>query len=141
MENYLNSNTIKALEKLINYIKESKDYKEYVYTTKEAIRELIKQEKFQDYAWNKLYKSKLFSEISENKELTKLINEVRVSQKKYVRSNFKEEEKKLMDEKLNLLNTNKTYTLYLYYLNNVNNMIELIKDELNDYFYKVTNIL
>ena len=28
MENYLNSNTIKALEKLINYIKESKDYKE-----------------------------------------------------------------------------------------------------------------
>ena len=54
---------------------------------------------------------------------------------------FKEEEKKLMDEKLNLLNTNKTYTLYLYYLNNVNNMIELIKDELNDYFYKVTNIL
>lgn len=42
---------------------ESKDYKEYVYTTKEAIRELIKQEKFQDYAWNKLYKSKLFSEI------------------------------------------------------------------------------
>ena len=54
---------------------------------------------------------------------------------------FKEEEKILMDEKLNLLNTNKTYTLYLYYLNNVNNMIELIKDELNDYFYKVTNIL
>ena len=42
---------------------ESKDYKEYVYTTKEAMRELIKQEKFQDYAWNKLYKSKLFSEI------------------------------------------------------------------------------
>lgn len=114
MENYLNSNTIKALEKLINYIKESKDYKECL---------------------------KLKKVISENKELTKLINEVRVSQKKYVRSNFKEEEKKLMDEKLNFLNTNKTYTLYLYYLNNVNNMIELIKDELNDYFYKVTNIL
>lgn len=114
MGNYLNSNTIKALEELINYIKESKDYKECL---------------------------KLKKVISENKELTKLINEVRVSQKKYVRSNFKEEEKKLMDEKLNLLNTNKTYTLYLYYLNNVNNMIELIKDELNDYFYKVTNIL
>ena len=107
MENYLNSNTIKALEELINYIKESKDYKECL---------------------------KLKKVISENKELT-------VSQKKYVRSNFKEEEKILMDEKLNLLNTNKTYTLYLYYLNNVNNMIELIKDELNDYFYKVTNIL
>ena len=45
MENYLNSNTIKALEELINYIKESKDYKECL---------------------------KLKKVISEDKELTKI---------------------------------------------------------------------
>lgn len=66
MENYLNSNTIKALEKLINYIKESKDYKECL---------------------------KLKKVISENKELTKLINEVRVSQKNMFAQTLKKKKK------------------------------------------------
>lgn len=66
MENYLNSNTIKALEKLINYIKESKDYKECL---------------------------KLKKVISENKELTKVINEVRVSQKNMFAQTLKKKKK------------------------------------------------
>lgn len=66
MENYLNSNTIKALEELINYIKESKDYKECL---------------------------KLKKVISENKELTKVINEVRVSQKNTFAQTLKKKKK------------------------------------------------
>ena len=49
--------------------------------------------------------------------------------------------KEELDNKLNLLNNNKLFVTYSYHLDKVNDMIKLVKDELNEYFYEITNIL
>ena len=114
MEKYLSNKTQKSLEELINYIKNSYEYKECI---------------------------KLKNEINKDKELMILIDEVRICQKNYVKSNYDKDKKSLLDEKVDLLNKNSLYVTYSYYLEQVNEMIKLIKNELNDYFYEVTNIL
>ncbi|MBR4617706.1 MAG: YlbF family regulator [Bacilli bacterium] len=114
MEKYLSNETEKSLEELINYIKNSHEYIECM---------------------------KLKEKISEDKDLMLLIDDVRKSQKNYIKSNYDKDKKIILDEKIKLLDLNSLYVMYSYYLEQVNYMINLIKDELNDYFFEITNIL
>ena len=114
MEKYLNKETRQSLDELIDLIKNSNEYKEVI---------------------------RLKKEINEDKELVKLIDEVRSAQQKYIKSNYGKKEKEEMDGKIELLNNNKLYVFYSYNLDKVNDMIHIICEELNDYFYSITNIL
>lgn len=101
----------KELEEVINTIINSDDYKSCI---------------------------QLKEKMSTNKEICELVDKIKVLQKKYVRENGEEvlEELKLLEERLNEI---PIYVIYMQYLEKVNEMINYVKDELNDYFYKVLN--
>lgn len=86
------------------------------------------------------YKSciQLKEKMSTNKEICELVDKIKVLQTKYVRENGEEvlEELKLLEERLNEI---PIYVIYMQHLEKVNEMINYVKDELNDYFYKVLN--
>lgn len=86
------------------------------------------------------YKSciQLKEKMSTNKEICELVEKIKILQKKYVRENGEEvpEELKLLEERLNEI---PIYVIYMQHLEKVNEMINYVKDELNDYFYKVLN--
>ena len=114
MEKYLNDDEIKKLNELIDYIKSSNDYKECI---------------------------RLKSEMKEDQELLLLIEKVKKCQQDYVRSGYSNLKKEVLDENMRLLENNKTYVLYSFYLDRVNENINVIKEELNNYFFDITNIL
>lgn len=101
----------KELEEVINTIINSDDYKSCI---------------------------QLKEKMSTNKEICELVDKIKVLQKKYVRENGEEvlEELKLLEERLNEI---PIYVIYMQHLEKVNKMINYVKDELNDYFYKVLN--
>lgn len=101
----------KELEEVINTIINSDDYKSCI---------------------------QLKEKMSTNKEICELVEKIKVLQKKYVRENGEEvlEELKLLEERLNEI---PIYVIYMQHLEKVNEMINYVKDELNDYFYKVLN--
>lgn len=101
----------KELEEVINIIINSNDYKSCI---------------------------QLKEKMSTNKEICELVDKIKVLQKKYVRENGEEvlEELKLLEERLNEI---PIYVIYMQHLEKVNEMINYVKDELNDYFYKVLN--
>lgn len=101
----------KKLEEVINTIINSDDYKSCI---------------------------QLKEKMSTNKEICELVDKIKVLQKKYVRENGEEvlEELKLLEERLNEI---PIYVIYMQHLEKVNEMINYVKDELNDYFYKVLN--
>ena len=74
---------------------------------------------------------KLKTQISNNKELTKLINEVRVMQKDTVHHL---KEKNELDEKTKELNNDPTYREYINTLYEINNIYNIIESSLNNYF-------
>ena len=76
--------------------------------------------------------------MSENTELTDLIEEVKSLQKEYIKTNSTDIKKKL-DEKTSKLEEYPIYNSYNKYLEEVNHMISYVNDELNDYFDKVIN--
>ena len=86
------------------------------------------------------YKScvQLKEKMSTNKEICELVEKIKKLQKKYVRENDEEvlAELKLLEEKLNEI---PIYVIYMQHLEKVNEMINYVKDELNEYFYKVLN--
>lgn len=101
----------KALDEVINCIIESDDYKKCI-----EIKE----------------------QMSKNTELMELIEEIKRLQKKYVNTNSEEVLAELteLEEKLNSI---PIYVIYMQHLEKVNEKIEFVKDELNDYFYKILN--
>lgn len=101
----------KKLEEVINTIINSDDYKSCI---------------------------QLKEKMSTNKEICELVEKIKILQKKYVRENGEEvlEELKLLEERLNEI---PIYVIYMQHLEKVNEMINYVKDELNDYFYKVLN--
>lgn len=80
----------------------------------------------------------LKEKMSTNKEICELVEKIKKLQKKYVRENDEEvlAELKLLEEKLNEI---PIYVIYMQHLEKVNEMINYVKDELNEYFYKVLN--
>ena len=81
----------------------------------------------------------LKKKMNDNKELINLINEVKVLQKKYVKSAYDKKLKEELEIKEKELNSIPIYSIYNENLSIVNEMISLIKDELNNYFYEKLN--
>lgn len=90
---------------------------------------------------SKEYKNviELKKKMETNQELIVLINEVKTLQKKYVKSNYDEQLKEKLEIKEKELSSVPIYSIYNENLNKVNEMINLVKDELNNYFYKKLN--
>ena len=82
---------------------------------------------------------KLKEQMKSNEELLKLIDDVKNLQKKYIKSNYSEEIKQQLQVKEEELNQIQVYTMYNENLQVVNNMINIINDELNNYFYNKLN--
>lgn len=102
----------KALEEVITCITDSNDYKECI---------------------------RLKSLMDKNNEIKELVEKIKELQKKYIRSGYDDSIK----EKLNSLEE-KLYSIPIYFtykrhLDEVNRMINYVKDEMNDYFYKILN--
>lgn len=73
-----------------------------------------------------------------NEEITKLIKDIKLLQKKVLRTDSIEVQEEL-DSKINRLNEIPIYSIYNQKLNVINEKISYVNDELNDYFYKVLN--
>ena len=104
----------KELDEIITYIKNSSNYKKCI-----QIKE----------------------KMSKNEEICSLVDDIKVLQKKYVRSGYLDE--KIKEEFLSKekrLNEIPIYVEYMNCLEEVNNMIDLVKDELNSYFSELCNI-
>lgn len=101
-----------SLDELISFVKESSEYKMCL---------------------------ELKEKMNKNQELTKLINEIKCLQKKYVRNNFDTSIKQQLDEKNKILEEIPIYAVYKENLEEVNRNINIIKDYLNDYFSKKMN--
>lgn len=81
---------------------------------------------------------KLKEQMNDNSELTKLIEDIKLLQKEYIKTNSVDIKKEL-DDKVSKLEEYPIYKSYNKYLEEVNQMIGYVNDELNDYFDKVIN--
>lgn len=77
--------------------------------------------------------------MDSNEELKKKINDIKLLQKKYVKSNYDSSVKKDLDKLNDELLEVPIYRIYLDNLSVVNGKIEYVKDSLNDYFYNLFN--
>ncbi len=112
MESYLNKESRQSLNKIIEFIKTSPEY---------------------------IKCNELKARMKEDEKLLELITKVKELQKKYIRNNYNQKIKEELDYHIGLLNNNNLYVLYNHYLEKVNDQIDLVKNELNDYFVKITN--
>lgn len=108
----LNEKEKEKLDNIVNYIKESSDYKNYL-----------------------IYKDK----ISHNDELKRLIENVKNLEKKYIRSNKDNITGKKLEDEIYKLNNYNDYVMYNYYLDRVNTYLELTKNKINEYFDNLFN--
>ena len=97
----------KELDELVSYIKNTSSYKNCISIKKK---------------------------MDENEEICSLIEEIKSLQKKYVKSNYDDSIKEKLDKLESKLNSIPIYVEYNNNLEKVNEMIDLVKDELNDYF-------
>ena len=102
----------KDLDEVVNYIKNSKEYKKCL---------------------------ELKEKMNSNDEINSLVKEIKLKQKKYIRTNDSTilSELSELEEKLNCI---PIYHVYTENLEKVNSYINYVKDELNDYFDKLLNI-
>ena len=101
----------KALEDVINCIKNSPEYMECI---------------------------ELKKKMDNNTEINSLIKDIKLLQKKLLRTDSLEVEEEL-NSKINRLNEIPIYSIYNQKLNVINEKISYVNDELNDYFYKLLN--
>ena len=102
----------KELEEVVTCIRESKDYKECI---------------------------RLKSLMEKNEEIKELVSNIKELQKKYIRSGYDDVIKEELDSLEKRLYSIPIYDVYQRHLDEVNLMINYVKDELNDYFYKLLN--
>ena len=95
----------------------------------EIIKEIENSPEYQKYL-------KLKEQISENKNLIKIINEVKVLQKDIVHHLDKKDE---LNKKIDELNNYPLYREYNNTLYEINNTLEIIESSLNNYFYNKLN--
>ena len=101
----------KSLDEVVDCIKNSKEYKKCI---------------------------ELKEKMDSNDDINKLVKEIKLKQKKYIRTNDSNilSELNELEEKLNSI---PIYHIYLDNLGEVNKMINYVKDELNDYFQELLN--
>ncbi len=95
----------------------------------EIINEIENSEVYQKYL-------SLQKQISSNKELMMLINQVKVLQKDILHKKKKKED---LDIVMNELNSNPLYREYNNTLYEINNTYGIIESSLNNYFDKIIN--
>ena len=76
--------------------------------------------------------------MNKSSEIKELVDEIKILQKKYVRTQD-EKVKEELDAKQARLDSIPLYDSYQKKLAEVNKKIDVIKEELNDYFYGVVN--
>ena len=81
---------------------------------------------------------RLKEKMEENSEIKELVASIKKLQKKYVQT-LDDSVKEELDKAQEKLDSIPLYDSYQKKLAEVNKKIEFIKDELNDYFYKVVN--
>lgn len=81
----------------------------------------------------------LKEKMSKNEEITALIEKIKKTQKKYIRSEYDLKVKEELDSYQKELMDIPIYHVYNESLERVNEMIELVKDTLNQYFTSVLN--
>lgn len=81
----------------------------------------------------------LQDKMNDNKELMKLIEEIKELQKKYIRSNYDSSIKEKLDNLNEELNNIPIYNIYMNNLREVNYKLDYVRDSLNDYFDKLLN--
>ena len=101
----------KALDEVVKCITNSKEYKKCI---------------------------ELKKKMQEDEEIKLLVSEVKKLQKQFIKTNDLDIKKEL-DNINNRLDEIPIYVVYKQNLEIVNEKIEFIKDELNDYFYKLFN--
>lgn len=74
-----------------------------------------------------------------NKELIQLIDDVKSTQKKYIKSGYSGQIKEELDKIEKELDEIPIYVIYKQYLDKVNYKINFVTDFLNDYFESVLN--
>lgn len=101
----------KSLDEVVNTITNSKEYKKCL---------------------------ELKKKMDSNEEINSLVKEIKLKQKKYIKSNDPNilSELKSLENRLNSI---PIYHIYLDNLEEVNKMINYVKDELNDYFQELLN--
>ena len=101
----------KSLDEVVDCIKNSKEYKKCI---------------------------ELKEKMNSNDEINSLVKEIKLKQKKYIKSN----DPNILSELKSLensLNSIPIYHVYTENLEKVNEMINYVKDELNDYFIDLLN--
>lgn len=81
---------------------------------------------------------RLKNKMEENSEIKELVDAIKKLQKKYVQT-MDDSVKEELDKKQEKLDSIPLYDSYQKKLAEVNKKLDFIKDELNDYFYKVVN--
>lgn len=81
---------------------------------------------------------RLKEKMEENSDIKELVDTIKKLQKKYVQT-MDDSVKEELDKVQEKLDSSPLYDSYQKKLAEVNKKIEFIKDELNDYFYKVVN--
>ena len=105
----MNNEILNKVDEIINLINESDEYKKYLFLKKE---------------------------LENNKEVNKLINEIKILQKDVVHHIKDEKELKVREEKLNNI---PIYREYQNTLDELNNTYSIIENTLNNYFNKTLN--
>ena len=101
------------VEEIINYIKSSKDYQDYL---------------------------KLKDIMSKDDEIRDNIQSIKKLQKILVNTPSKKEEiEEVLDNYQNKLHNNPLYREYLNKVDDINNVFNIIENEINNYFYNKVN--
>lgn len=112
MVRQLNNSLNAKLDDIINYIKNTDAYKNYLKTKKL---------------------------MSENHELMSMIDEVKKYQKDIVRNIDKKDKEIKYKQLLDRLMEDPLYLEYMEYLDEVNNMLNIFENKLNKYFFDLFN--
>lgn len=112
----MNDKILSEVDKIIDFIKESNEYKDYLY---------------------------LEDKLSKNEKVNTLIKEIKKLQKELVKLELKKEETKSLEEKINNnleeLNKIPVYVEFIKKQEYLNNLYQDIKTRLDDYFYNKLN--
>lgn len=105
----MNKEILDKVDEIINVIENSKEYQKYLLLQKE---------------------------IKKDKELTSLINKVRILQQDYIHKKIKKE---VLDKETKELNNYPLYREYTNTLQEINNIYGIIENILNNYFQEKMN--
>lgn len=81
----------------------------------------------------------LQKQMQDNEKIMHLIDKVKKTQKKYIRSGYQESIKEELDQYTKQLEEIPIYHIYQDSLEEVNEMIGYVKDTLNEYFEQLLN--